>query len=321
MSFQAQTDEQLEQELKPEGISLSGFEKHLIQCLKLPEWILRKNLKKYLSRVGFEIYEDGYLSDRAKKDKRYSTVHNMLAIRGGDDANICLAAHTDICRDHAEMRDSHDQFGRYGEQQYWMYDGAEKISPRVPRKVEPVVKLVEVENQKRRIITDKENRLQVGGDDRLGVAIATWIALNTGYNMGLAFFTDEEIGCRSSSAWEMERLKAFDLVAQIDRGNHTDQLVNKISGEILCDYDTTIRLLSIAHKMGQPREVVVGASTDVAALKRKGMVKNAVNMTCGYMHSMGESPLEWIDMEDAVSTLHFCANIVKDYYCYGNTIK
>lgn len=322
MSFQAKTDQELEQQINNEEVSSNGFEKHILQCCKQPEWVLRGWLRKVLTRAGFEIFQDGYTSDRVKKDSRYSSVHNMLAIRGKH-ANICLAAHTDICRDHAEDRTDQDKYGKYGEMNYWMYNKEpdEKDLPRRPRKVEPIIKKVEMDGVIRRIVQDRECRLQVGGDDRLGVAINTWIALNTGYDMGLYFPTDEEIGLRSARACKMERLKLFELIAQVDRGNHTDELVNKIGSEILADYDTTARALTIAYNLGMPRTVVNGAGTDVAALKGNGYAKQAFNMTCGYHNSYGAGATEYIDIEEATNTMRFVASLVKDYNLRGPFIN
>jgi len=55
-------------------------------------------------------------------------------------------------------------------------------------------------------------------------------------------------------------------------------------------------------------------ATDVYALKSRGMVKECVNMTCGYHHSHGASPNEYIEIEEARSTMKYVAAIVKDYY-------
>jgi putative aminopeptidase FrvX len=173
----------------------------------------------------------------------------------------------------------------------------------------------------RRVIQDRDCRLQVGGDDRLGVAIITWIALNTGYDMGLYFPTDEEVGLRSARACKMERLKAFELIAQVDRGNHTDELVNKIGGEQLADYATTCRALLVAYHLGMPRTIVNGAGTDVAALKSNGYAKQAFNMTCGYHNSYSSQPNEYIDIEEANNTMKFVAGLVKDYNLNGPFIE
>ena len=314
MSFQPKAEEvetkaAVKQAIKPND----GFENHIMQCCKASEWELRKWLRKVLTRAGFTIYEDGYKTERANKEKRYETVHNMLAIRGN--ANICLAAHTDVCREHEALKS--DSKYSNGEYQYWMYDRHENNSEKkVARKVEPVIKTVELDGKIRRVIQDKDCKLQVGGDDRLGVAINTWIALNTGYDMALYFPTDEEIGLKSARACEMEKLKDFELVVQVDRGNHSDELAIKIGQEILCLYDTAVRLLEIAYDLGCPRAPICGAATDVYALKSRGMIKEAVNMTCGYHNSIGANAGEYIEIEEARSTMKYVAQIVRDYYLH-----
>jgi hypothetical protein len=299
----------------------TAFENHIIQCCKAPEWELRKWLKKALTRAGFDqIIEDGYMSDRCSKEPRYGTVHNMLAIRGNP--NICLAAHTDVCRDHDFLRGDGKYYG-YGEMSYWMDDRHSDNPPeRVGNRVEPVIKEVESDGGMRRVIQDRENAVQVGGDDRLGVAINTWIALNTGYDMALYFPTDEEVGLKSARMCEIPQLLEYDLVAQVDRGNHSNELVIKIGGEILAGYDTTVRLLDIAYKMGMPRTPVTGMATDVVALKGRGKIKECINCTCGYHQSHGSSPNEYICVDEARDTMRYVAAIVRDYYLSNpNTVR
>lgn len=312
MSFQPNNETDTQNVIEFQTKSNSAFENLIIQCLKAPEWELRKWLKKVLTRAGFEIYEDGYRSDRCDKDKRYESVHNMLAIRGGKDARVCLVAHTDVCRDHSALKSDSKWSGWAGK-----LIGEEDNDPRPAMKVEPVIKVVQDESGKtRRIIQDKDCKVQVGGDDRLGVAQNVYVALNTQYPVGLFFPTDEEIGLKSSRACEMQRLKDFDLLVQTDRGNHSDQLVIKIANTILCSYETATRLLKIAYDMGPGynRLPVTGAGTDVYCLKEKGLAKEAVNMTCGYWNSVSDQPNEFIDIVESRNTLYYVAAIVKDFY-------
>jgi len=305
--------EKAEQIVKEEMKSndMSAFEYHIIQCCKADEWVLRTWLRKVLGRAGFTIYEDGYQTDRIKKDKRYSTVHNMLAVRG-DKPKVCLVAHTDVCRDHDSSR--YSIMGEYS----WMADREEESvgakSQLSNQKVEPVIKMIEHEGEMRRIIQDKDCKLQVGGDDRLGVAINTWIALNTGYPMGLFFPTDEEIGLKSAGACEMKELKQFELCVQTDRGNHSNQIVLKISNEVLIQYDNAVRLLEIAYDIGLPREPVNGMSTDVYALHKKGVINDAINLTVGYHNSHGSSASEYIEISEARDAMKYVNAIVKDFY-------
>ncbi len=277
-----------------------SFEDFIMQCCKAGEGDLRKWVHKILPRYGFTIKEDTYQTDRARKNDAYKNVHNLLAVRGNP--KVCLVAHTDICRDHNSKQ---------------LYYGNPKKKPAGATMVEPVIKRVEAEEEDRkvikRIIQDKNCESQVGGDDRLGVAINLWVALNTGYDLAILLTTDEEIGLRSAREVDFAELREYELCVQVDRGNHSHELVSKIGSTILCDYDTVVRLLEIAFDMGKPRKVVQGAGTDVAALKERKIIKNAVNMTCGYHSSFSDNPNEYICIDEAVSTMKYVSSIVKSY--------
>lgn len=256
------------------------FENFIMQCCRAKEWDLRTFLRRTLSKAGFTIQEDDYESNRSGK---YKKVHNMLAIRGNP--RTCLVAHTDVCRDHA-----------YG-------------SP----EVDPVIKIEEVKGEMRSIIQDRHCSVQVGGDDRLGVAINTWIAMNTGYDLALLFTTDEEVGLVSAEHVRFPELLSFDILLQVDRGNHSHQLVNSIGGCQLCSDSTARRLLKIAEDIGLPRYLVNGMITDVYAIKTNHMCRDAVNMTCGYHNSIGADKDEYIDIQEAKDTMKYVASIVKYY--------
>ena len=293
--------------------SKSGFENFMMQCLKAPEPQLRRYLHKVLIRAGFEIFEDAYESDRCGKDPKMKVVHNMLAIRGNK-PNICLVAHTDVCRDHEAARES--RYGTMGEFAHWnqnRHDDPEEVAKFAPVVVDPVIKAWRDEHGQHRIIQDRNCKIQVGGDDRLGVAINTYIALNSGFDMGLLFVTDEEIGLKSARVCDFPQFKHFDLVAQVDRGNNSNEVVTKISGEILCSYETAADLLEIAYDIGLPRRCVSGGHTDVYAIHSQGRIKDCINMTCGYHHSHGADPTEYIDVQEAKDTLKFVSEIVKHY--------
>jgi|ERR1700722_3451840 len=262
-------------------MSKYSFENFIIQCCKAREWDLRKFLKKLLERNGFQIVEDDYVSHR---DARFSTVHNMLAIRGKP--RVCLVAHTDVCRDH--------------------------VSHQMPE-VDPAIKLTTIEGELRAIIQDRDCKTQVGGDDRLGVAINTWVATNTGYDIALLFTTDEEMGLVSAEYVKFPELNNFDLLVQVDRGNNSNQLVTNISGVQLCSWRTGDLLIKIAEEIGLPRYKVQGFLTDVLAIKTNGVCREAVNMTCGYHNSIGADSDEYIDIQEAKDTMKYVASIVKYY--------
>lgn len=261
----------------------NSFEQFIIKCCKANEWDLRKFLKKKLERAGFIIKEDDYIPDRAEKNNKYNKVHNLLAIRGNP--RVCLVAHTDVCRDH------------------WSYDSASVVNP--------VIKNWGDDENPKFIIQDETCETQVGGDDRLGVAINTWIALNTGYDIGLLFTTDEELGLVSAGKCEFEELKTFDLLIQTDRGNPSNQIVNKIGVTKLCSDIVANRLLKIAKDINLPRELTNGLITDVAALKSRNICNDAVNLTIGYQ--CGHSNSEYIEIKKAKEAMRYVSEIIQYY--------
>lgn len=320
---QSNLNEELITVVKP----ADGFERHVLWCCRAPEYQLRKWLFKVLSRAGFRIIQDNYKTERASKNPRYNNVHNMVAIRG-ENPEIGLVSHTDVCREHTEKQRSSVFSESFEEYSKWIGKNIsedefnkmkEEYLTKVPHRVDPVVKVISKNGSTHRVIQDHHCKIQVGGDDRLGVAIITWIALNTGYDMMLYFPTDEEIGLKSARACEIPELKEPELFVQVDRGNQSNQLVTKIGTEVLCSYEIATRLLDVAHRMGKMRSMVVGMHTDIYALKSRGWVKNAVNMTCGYHESHGAGAEEYILLEEAVDTLHYVSNIVKDYSLNGRT--
>lgn len=259
------------------------FTQFIKQCCAAREWNLRKMLRRELPKYGFRIIEDDWKSHRGGK---FDSVHNMLALRGNP--NVCLAAHTDVCRDHGWKGKTPD--------------------------VDPVVKKMESwDGEIRDIIQDRDCNIQVGGDDRLGVAINVWIAMHSEHDLGLLFFSDEEIGIVSSSHCEFPELGEFDIVLQTDRGNHSNQLVTSIGGTQLCSDETGNMLIEISRQIGLPRVKVHGLLTDVYGLRKDGKCKEAVNMTVGYHNSVGSDPTEYIDIVEAEQCAVYVQSIVEHY--------
>lgn len=261
---------------KEHQMDKAKFEKFIMDSCKSQEWNLRGFLKRVLKKNGFQLIEDNY---RSRRGDKFAEVHNLLAIKGSP--KVCLVAHTDVCRDHA----------------------GEEMRP------VPVIK----EQNGKRYIQDRDCMVQVGGDDRLGVAINTYYALNTHNDIALLFTTDEETGAISADYLTIPEVMDFELLLQVDRGNHSNQLVNFIGGVKLCNEATTRRLINISNEIGYPRTVVNGMLTDVMAIKGNGMCKNAVNITCGYHSSYGAGSNEYISVDEAIETFKYVEAIV-DYY-------
>ena len=272
--------------MKVKELKSTEFEKFVMKCCRMEEYNLRPWLKKLLINAGFSIKEDNYKSIRGGK---FENIPNMLATRGVN-PKVALACHTDVCRE-------------YG----WKANSKSKVDPvLIERRAKyPEDKLV-------RIITDRTGMTQVGGDDRCGCAINTYIALNSGYPLSLLYFTDEESGCLSSSECEFDELSSFSLVIQTDRGHPTeDQLVVKIGGTQLCSKPMAERLLAIAHNIGFPRNSINGLMTDVLSLRRANKVSEAVNMTVGYSNNHQDN--EFIFSHKAEEAMKYVSAIIKDF--------
>ena len=255
-----------------------SFEQFIAKCCRAKETDLRKFIKKVLAREGFKLIEDDF---RSKKNG----VPNLLAVRGRP--NVALLAHTDVCREHNN----------------------------ITNQPTPEFKTRLVDGEERLILTDKYYGMQIGGDDRLGVAINLWIALNTGYeDLALLFLTDEELGTISSDHLNLKYVNDFKLLVQVDRGNHSNQLVTGIYGLRICSPSMTKQLLDITKDIGSPRYAVDGMLTDVYTIKYNGYKGDAINMTCGYHNSYGSSGSEYIDVKEARDTMKFVAEIVKRDY-------
>lgn len=264
---------------------MQGFSEFIIECCRLPEWELRDFLKERLVEAGFSYIEDDY---RSKRGGKYNSVHNLL-FRRGEAPKVCFVAHTDVCRDHGWRSREYTERG-----------------------VLPVIKTVShYGKHATKIIQDKTCEVQVGGDDRCGVAIITWLAINTGYDMGLLFTTDEEIGLVSAREVRFPEINDFELLCQIDRGNRERQLVISIGGRQIIETDMALHLLKIAEDMDLPRDPVVGLVTDIYAIQRNYGGINAVNMSCGYHNN--EADNEYIVISEAWDTVRYCSQIAKDF--------
>ena len=261
----------------------------LITCCKLNEPNLRSYIKQVLIEHHFSIQEDSYLSERLGE---LSNIPNLLAIR--ENPQVCLVSHTDVCRDHDSIKE-----------QYSI-----KTSPSA--QVNPVIKNLTHLAQLVTVIQDKNCLVQVGGDDRAGVAIELWLAMKTDLPMAILFTTDEEIGLLSAKQVEFPELINFELLIQLDRGNQPNQQIVTQVGKIqLCDNSLVNSLVRLSFKKRRPRQKVSGYGTDVVAIKTRGKCKNAINLTCGYHNSFGHNPSEYIVIHEVEETMEYVKDIIE----------
>lgn len=116
----------------------------------------------------------------------------------------------------------------------------------------------------------------LGADDKNGI----WIALrclkkfNT---LKVAFFIEEETGCRGSSQADMDFFKDARFVIQPDRRGYKD-LITTIGWTNLCSDEF---LKATGHERFGYQETE-GAITDILALKENGLEISCINLSCGY---------------------------------------
>jgi tripeptide aminopeptidase len=139
----------------------------------------------------------------------------------------------------------------------------------------------------------------IGGDDKVGIAIALTIAA-TQPDVTLLLFATEESGCVGSQHWCKDLYTKdgepfFDLAVQCDRKGITD-LVYSICGVELASK----KCRDWAHYLLPHREVVHGGLTDVMELMDYGLARNAFNMSCGYYYPHTEQ--EFIVYQQALQT-------------------
>lgn len=256
-----------------------SFEELIIYCCAADETELREQIKKDLFSYNFSFIEDEYRSPRNFPEKTQPGICNTLFTRGKP--KVCLVSHTDVYRDH------------------YAFDN--EIKKMIPT---PTIK----DKDGRKIIQDLNCKVQVGGDDRLGVAIALWTAFNSDKDLSILLTTDEEVGLLSAKEVKFKELNGFDLLIQIDRGNYVNQIVSEIRDVQLCDDKMMQFLLDESEKISLKRKEVVGYGTDVFIIKKNKMCKNAVNLTCGYYK--GHSEIEYIDIEEARDTSTYVKHIL-----------
>ena len=258
-----------------------SFEDLLVWCCSADETVLRNTIKSTLTKLNFSFKEDDYKSYRSTGKFAQENVHNLLFTRGNP--KYCLVAHTDVCRDHTSFS---NEFVR--------------VPPT------PTFKM----KNGRRILQDKDCEIQVGGDDRVGVTVSLWIAMHTEHDLGLLYTTDEEVGLISADYVQFPELKDFKLLIQIDRGNHSNQIVPTIGGVKLCDQSMLDSIFGSLKNTGFVKTAVVGRATDVLSIKANKMCQNAINLTCGYYDSIGDSGEEYIDVEEAKDTAKFVRHLI-----------
>jgi hypothetical protein len=160
-----------------------------------------------------------------------------------------------------------------------------------------------VVNVEGRVYTGKDrktgNKSGVGGDDKVGVAIALH-ALLTFPAMKVAFFRDEEVGCAGSNRADMSFFDDVAFVIQCDRRGNSD-VTRSIMGLPMYGHEFAAALEPIMQAFNF-REVD-GMMTDVWMLRRNGLKVAAFNMSAGYYNA--HSDHEYVQLDDVDKAVSF----------------
>ena len=116
----------------------------------------------------------------------------------------------------------------------------------------------------------------LGADDKCGI----WIGLRCLLEFDaikLAFFVGEEIGCKGSSAADMDFFTDCRFVIEPDRRESKD-LITQIGWQQMCSEE----FLQDTGYKDFGYEVTDGMMTDIETLKERGLNVSCINLSCGY---------------------------------------
>lgn len=150
----------------------------------------------------------------------------------------------------------------------------------------------------------------IGGDDKAGIYTCIK-AMQDFDNIKSVFFRFEETGCRGSNASNIKFFDDCNFVVQCDRKGATD-FITYTNGIMIASEEFKSSMESINKKYGFSS--AQGTSTDVGALKRRGLPVSACNISSGYYDP--HSDKETINMKDLDNTYNMVSEM---FSVYGET--
>ena len=143
----------------------------------------------------------------------------------------------------------------------------------------------------------------LGADDKCGL----WIGLKCLQKfdcLKLAFFVDEEVGCKGSGLANMTFFDDCRFVIEPDRKG-ADDLITQIGWTPLCSDDF---LKDIGFKKFGYKETD-GMMTDIETLKDNGLMLSCINVSCGYYRPHTNE--EFVYKPALLNCLAFVEHIIK----------
>lgn len=118
----------------------------------------------------------------------------------------------------------------------------------------------------------------IGGDDKCGIYTCLQSMIDFD-DIKSVFFRFEESGCNGSRNADMDFFNDCNFVLQCDRRGHSD-FITSVNGVKIASKEFESEMEPLYKKYGFKLER--GLSTDVGALKNKGLLVSACNMSSGY---------------------------------------
>lgn len=116
----------------------------------------------------------------------------------------------------------------------------------------------------------------MGADDKNGIYLAL-LAIREFPVIKAAFFHGEETGCLGSKACDISFFDDCRFVVQCDRKGSSDFIIQGNGVDLSSEeFETDCELEKFGYKEAN------GASTDVVALKQRGLKVSCCNISCGY---------------------------------------
>lgn len=183
---------------------------------------------------------------------------------------------------------------------------------------QPGSKTIMYDPIKKLYLAEREGKpCNLGADD--GVGVYACIKLFKEFDVGLAFFLDEEKGCIGSSNADPNFINASYLL-QLDRKGTGEIVFGTSWSNIASDeFKNDIKPIMGKYQIKQ----VAGGMTDVITLVENNIVNvSACNIACGYYEP--HTKKEYISLDDMNKAINFARDILKElgnktyYYEYAD---
>lgn len=173
-------------------------------------------------------------------------------------------------------------------------------------------KVIELEGKVFAYDTGKNKLTGIGGDDKVGIAIALQ-SLSQVETLKIVFFRDEEVGGYGSQEADMKWFNDCNFILQCDRKGNKG-VVNHIYGETMFDAEFSNDISSTITKYGYSE--TEGMFTDVYQLVCNGLEIACANIECGYYNPHQDN--EYIVLTDyencKAMVLEMLTKLNKTYY-------